>query len=126
MSDLQDLIPLAKSVIREILEDTMGKDTVRSELATKVLMSEGKMRGPKTDSAGRTFVLNLKTDDVVGALQGMRTVFGDPLDEFGEPIEREVRKIARPRRSRKTESSIKNENDQLKKIIAAEKGDQGL
>lgn len=113
MGELNDIVPLAKNVIKDILSDTLAKDTVRSDLATKILVSEGQMKSPKVSDGGRTFVLSLKSDDVVGALEGMRTVFGEPVGEFGE----EVKEIGKP----KSVEKRKSEKDQLKKAIAAER-----
>ena len=113
MGELNDIVPLAKNVIKDLLKDAMTKETVRSDLATKVLISEGHMKSPKVSDGGKTFVLNLKSDDVVGALEGMRTVFGEPVGEFGE----EVKELEKPKSVRKG----KSEKDRLKKAIAAER-----
>ena len=124
MGDLEDLVPLAKSVVRDILGDCQGRDNVRSDLAQKVLVSEGQMRGPKNESqGGKTFILNLKSDDVLGALQGMRTVFGEPDDVPKDDVPRPKRKVkeieAEPKDDVPKEVDI--EKAMYEKVIAAEK-----
>jgi hypothetical protein len=114
MGKLEGLASLAMVTYREILDNPDERPNVRADVATKVLESEGWLRSARAEG-GKTFVLNLKTDDVVGALQGMRTVFsGDD-----SPIEvEEVKKIEhKPEREKKREAG-----DLLKKVIEAEKG----
>jgi hypothetical protein len=122
MGELADLVPLSKLVLRELLDDMNTRDNVKADVAKRVLESEGHMRGPKTDT-GKMFVLNMKSDDVVGALKGMQTVFGEIEDEVKEPV-KEIRRVNQVEGKAKSEKRPRAEPEGAlrDKIIKAEKG----
>ena len=125
MGELERMVPLAEQVFLQIMKDTDAKPEVRAQVASRVLESEGKLKGQKV-GGGKTFVLNLKAEDVKGALDGMRTVFGEARSVKGGAAK--VRRLKAPRAKAKEEQKGGGGEpkaiEALRRAIEAERGVQ--
>lgn len=126
MGKLEDLVPLAKTTYRELLDDMDAKENVRADVATKVLESEGYLKTTKSDG-GKTFVLNLKSDDVAGAFRGMRTVFsGEEGEELIAEPPKKIAPVEKKKKGAKKNGGLNKRGDDeatvLQRAIEAEKG----